>query len=120
MFLRMISSFVLTDLWPTVWTTILVGIPLGFYLSLVAGRQIGYVGRLILHPVYLARGLWLCPQCNGTGHSGEGLCFFCLQDFMAHGTRMGMVNRKRLFKNWQWRSWTRKPALRFPTPMSLR
>lgn len=129
MLLHTIVGFVLTDLWPFVLSTLL-GTMLIFYLALVAGRQTAYIGQSLLHPLrFLVHQQALCPQCLGSAHgsgseSGLLMCDFCLREQTEQGAGervpAGYIRRARLLRDWQWRSWTRKPVFFFPTARNPR
>lgn len=123
-------GFLQNYLWPTIWTTLLIGTPLLFYLGLLTGKQAGYVSRSLMHPIrFLIHRQALCPQCLGSAHGGGGemgllMCDFCLREqteqLTADRVLAGYIRRARLLKDWQWRSWSRKSPFFFPTTHDLR
>lgn len=112
MLVHTVTTWVIENIWPLVWSTVVVGVVM-FYLQRGWGKQTGHLLLVALHPIRLARGVWLCPQCGGTGKEQDHICFFCIDAVFA-GKQPGFVTRERVFKDWQWRSWSRKPEVIYP------
>ena len=114
MFIHSAVAWVVGNLWPLVWTSVLVGV-VSFYLGRRWGNPVSYVLLLTTHPHRLAQGWWLCPQCGGSASDQGHACYFCI-GAVFDGTPVGFVSRKHLVADWRWRSWTPKPQVHYPTP----
>lgn len=111
------------------WLWNLIGLPgflittgVTFYICRPWRRQIAYVALLLLHPVHLLHGEWLCPSCSGTGEGAPSVegptswpCWVCLRVNHLDGTPRGYVRWRYLRREWAWRGWHPR-ATSFQTP----
>ena len=104
---------VIQHLWewsPSLWVGTAITSAILFYLGRVAGQQTGYALQLVLHPLRLVRGWWLCPQCLDNVEAG--ICPFCFEPKHPNAKTRGSVRFTQL-KAWDWIHWRSRTRYAF-------